>query len=49
MDAKAQGIGSENAPTPKSEGNTFRKCTHCREEGVYVPIRHIVQGEGKPR
>ena len=49
MDAKAEGIGSENSRTPESGENTFRKRTHCREEGVYIPIRHIVEGEGKPR
>ena len=49
MDAKAEGIGSENSRTPESGGNTFRKHTHCREEGVYVPIRHIVQGGGKTK
>ena len=49
MDAKAEGKGSEKVRMPESGGNTFQKCTHCREEGVYVPIRHIVQGEGKPR
>ena len=49
MDAKAEGIGSENARTPESGENTFQKCTHCRDEGVYVPIRHIVRGKGKPK
>ena len=43
MDAKAEGIGSENSRTPESGGNTFRKRTHCIEEGVYVLI---CRGEG---
>ena len=49
MDAKAERIGPKNARTLQSGENTFRKCTHCKGEEVYVPIRHIVQGEGKPR
>ena len=49
MDTKAEGIVPEKVRMPESGGNTFRKCTHCRGEGVYAPIRHIVQGEGKPR
>ena len=49
MDAKAEGVGSENARMTESGGDTFRKCTHCRGEGVYVPIWHILQGEGKTR
>ena len=49
MDPKAEGIGSENARkrTPELGGNTFRTCTRCRGEALYVPIRHIVKGEGK--
>ena len=49
MDAKAEGIVSQEVRMPESGGNTFRKCTHCRGEGVYVPIQHIVQGEGKAK
>ena len=49
MDAKAEGMVSEKVPMPGSGGNTFRKCTHCRGEGVYAPIRHIVQGGGKTK
>ena len=49
MDSKAEGIGSENARTPESGGTAFRKCSHCGGEGVHVPIRHTVQGEGKTK
>ena len=49
MDAKAEGIVSKKVRMPESGGITFRKRTHCRGKGVYVPIRHIVQGGGKTK
>ena len=33
MDANAEGTGSENARTPKAEGNTFRTCARSLQRG----------------
>ena len=38
MDAKAEGIGSENARTPVAGGNAFRTCARTLQRGGDIHI-----------